>query len=331
MTEAAERDHVVEARTESWPIARPFRIARGAKTVADVVVATVRSGRIAGRGECVPYARYGECATDVASAIRGYRGPLTRAAVQDGLPPGAARNALDCALWDLEAKRANTPAWRLAGVPRPTRVATAYTIGLDTPAAMGERAGAESHRPLLKLKLGSADVDGDLERLRAVRRNAPRARLVVDANEGWKMADLERFVPAAVDADVRLIEQPLPEAADGALAEARLPIPIAADESVRGDVNMADIAIRYQVVNIKLDKTGGLTQALAWARQARALGLGVMVGCMVCTSLAVAPALLLAHFADMVDLDGPLLLARDRVPRLRYENQRVSFNSDVWG
>ena len=327
MTAAA----TVAAHAESWPIARPFRIARGAKTVADVVVATVRSGGIAGRGECVAYRRYGERAEGVVEAIRGYRGPLDRAALRDVLPPGAARNALDCALWDLEAKRANKPAWQLAGLPRPTGVATAYTIGLDTPGAMGERAAAESHRPLLKLKLGGAEIDGDLERLRAVRRNAPGARLIVDANEGWEMAALERFVPVAVDANVRLIEQPLPEAADAALADARLPIPIAADESARGDVNMAEIATRYQVVNIKLDKTGGLTQALALAREARALGLGVMVGCMVCTSLAVAPALLLAHFAEVVDLDGPLLLARDRTPRLPYENQCVSFDSAVWG
>ena len=321
----------VSARAERWPIARPFRIARGEKSVAEVVVATVVQGPCQGRGECVPYARYGERANEVVDAINGYRGPLTRRALQEALPAGAARNAIDCALWDLECKRRHLPAWQLAGVPKPDAVATAYTLSLDSPQAMGERAAEERHRPLLKLKLGSADVVEDIARLRAVRRSAPDAELLVDANEGWNMAALGRFAPVAEECGVCLIEQPLPEGADAALAKAHLPVPIAADESLRDGANLAAVAQRYQVANIKLDKTGGLTRALELAREARALGLGVMVGCMVSTSLAVAPALLLAGFASVVDLDAPLLLARDRTPGLRYEADRVSFDRAVWG
>lgn len=321
----------VSARLERWPIARPFRIARGAKTAAEVVVATVTQGACQGRGECVPYARYGESAGQVASAINAYRGPWTRHGLQAALPSGAARNAIDCALWDLECKRRRLPAWRIAGVPAPCDVATAYTLSLDSPQAMGARAAEERHRPMLKLKLGSADVAEDIARLLAVRQGAPNAELLVDANEGWNIAAFRCFVGAAVDCGVRLIEQPLPEGADAALAGGRWPVPIAADESVRDGANLASIAARYQIVNIKLDKAGGLTRALELAREARALGLGVMVGCMVSTSLAVAPALLLADFACVVDLDGPALLARDRTPALRYRNDRVSFDSAVWG
>ena len=319
------------ARIERWPIARPFRISRGAKTVAEVVVATARQGAFQGRGECAPYARYGESAAEVVNAIAGYRGPWCRQRLQTELPPGAARNAIDCALWDLECKRAGQSAWRRAGVPEPRNVPTAYTLSLGPPAAMARQAAAEARRPLLKLKLGAADVEEDVERLRAVRRHAPKARLIVDANEGWNIAELERFLAPAVDNGVELIEQPLPASDDDALAHARLPIAIAADESAQGDMDIAALAPRYQVVNLKLDKAGGLTRALACAREARALGLDVMAGCMVCTSLAVAPALLLTGFANTVDLDGPLLLARDRSPGLRYQGHRVSFAAAVWG
>lgn len=329
--EDAEPPRSVSAQAERWPIARPFRIARGEKSVAEVVVATVTEGACQGRGECVPYARYGESTGAVVETINAYRGPLTRQALQAALPPGAARNAIDCALWDLECKRRRLPAWRLAGVPQPRKVATAYTLSLDSPQTMAARAAEERHRPLLKLKLGSADVAEDIARLHAVRRNAPNAQLLVDANEGWNMAALRRFAPAAEQCSVRLIEQPLPQAEDAALARARLPVPIAADESVRDGADLATVATRYQIANIKLDKTGGLTRALELAHEARGLGLGVMVGCMVSTSLAVAPALLLAGFARVVDLDGPLLLTRDRTPALRYEDDHVSFNSAVWG
>ena len=328
---AGEPPLSVSARCERWPIARPFRIARGAKTVAEVVVATVTQGACQGRGECVPYARYGESAGQVANAINAYRGPLTRQALQGALPPGAARNAIDCALWDLECKRRRLPAWRIAGVPAPCDVATAYTLSLDSPQAMGARAAEERHRPLLKLKLGSGDAREDIARLRAVRRHAPDAELLVDANEAWNMAALRRFAAAAAECRVRLIEQPLPEGADAGLAGAQLPVPIAADESVRDGANLAAVAARYQIVNIKLDKAGGLTRALELAAAARDLGLGVMAGCMVSTSLAVAPALLLSGFACVVDLDGPALLARDRAPALRYKDSRVSFDSAIWG
>lgn len=321
----------VSARLERWPIARPFRIARGVKTAAEVVVATVTQGACQGRGECVPYARYGESPRQVVRTIMDYRGPWTRQGLQAALPAGAARNAIDCALWDLECKRRGRPAWQLADVPAPRGVATAYTLSLDSPPAMGARAAAERHRPLLKLKLGSPDVAADIARLRAVRQSAPDAVLLVDANEGWNMAALRCFAAAANECGVRLIEQPLPEGADAALAGARLPVPVAADESLRDGANLAAVAARYQVANIKLDKAGGLTRALELAREARALGLAVMVGCMVSTSLAVAPALLLAGLAGVVDLDGPALLARDRTPALRYRNDRVSFDSAVWG
>ena len=328
---ANEPPPCVSARLERWPIARPFRIARGVKTAAEVVVATVTQGACQGRGECVPYARYGESPRQVVRTIMGYRGPWTRQGLQAALPPGAARNAIDCALWDLECKRRGLTAWRLAGVPAPRRVATAFTLSLDSPRAMGARAAEERGCAVLKLKLGSPDVDEDIARLRAVRQSAPNAELLVDANEGWDMTALRRFAAAAQECGVRLIEQPLPEGADSALADARLPVPMAADESVRDGANLTAVATRYQVANIKLDKAGGLTRALELAREAQALGLGVMVGCMVSTSLAVAPALLLSGLASVVDLDGPALLAQDRTPALRYENGRVSWDSAVWG
>ncbi len=321
----------VTATVERWPIARPFTIARGTKTVAEVVVASIADGGLRGRGECVPYPRYGETAASVAAAIDGFRGPFERAALLDAMPAGAVRNAIDCALWDLQARRTGQPAWRLAGVPPPAAVATAVTIGLDSPAAMGARARAERDRALLKVKLGSDSVATDVRRLDAVRAAAPASRLIVDANEGWSLAALDEFVPAAVAAGVELLEQPLAEGADSALANYRSPIPLAADESIRDGADLATLAERYQVVNIKLDKTGGLTRALALVEEARRLGLGIMLGCMVSTSLAIAPALLLAGFASVVDLDGARLLARDREPGLDYHGDRISCTASIWG
>ena len=321
---------VAQAKVESWPLARPFTIARGTKTTADVVVATIADGEHVGRGECVPYRRFGESTAQVAAAIDAFDGPFERGALIDAMPPGAARNALDCALWDLEAKREGKRAWQLAGAERPAAATTAFTLSLLEPAELRERAQAERRRPLLKIKLGS-DVEADVERLRVVRSAAPDARLVVDANEGWNMAALDAFMPAAVTADVALIEQPLPAAADAELAYYQPPIPLAADESIHDGKNLDAIAQRYQAVNIKLDKTGGLTHALALAQEAEAQGLIVMVGCMVCTSLAIAPALLLAARAGFVDLDGPLLLAKDRSPGLDYRNNQVHWRDGVWG
>ena len=321
----------VGASIERWPIARPFTIARGTKTSAEVVVATIDDGERCGRGECVPYGRFGESVAQVAAAINAFNGPFDRQELLAAMPAGAARNAIDCALWDLESQRAKRPVWQLAGRPRPVDVVTAFTLSMDTPAAMGERATAEQDRPLLKLKLGSGDVLVDIERLGAVRESAPAARLIVDANEGWCLAALERFLPAAQAARVELIEQPLPEGADDGLLGRRSPVPIGADESFRDGANLAALAERYSTLNIKLDKTGGLTHALALAAAAQTHGVDIMLGCMVATSLAIAPALVLAADAKFVDLDGPLLLARDRSPGLKYRTGRMAFKPGVWG
>lgn len=316
---------------EHWPIARPFTTARGTKRTADVVVATITDGTFEGRGECVPYPRYGDDPATVATCINAFRGPFEKQELLDAMPPGPARNAIDCALWDLEAKRSGKPVWHLAGVAAPIDTVTALTVPLDDPAAMAEQARANRRRPLLKVKLGSNDVATDVRRLRAVRAQAQDARLIVDANEGWTFDALRQFVPAAVDCGVELIEQPLPEGADGELAGFRPPIALAADESIRDGSNLATVATRYQIGNIKLDKTGGLTRALALADEARTKGLDIMVGCMVATSLSMAPALLLAEYARFVDLDGPELLAADREPGLEYNAGRISFTAGVWG
>ena len=321
----------ITAAIESWPIARPFTTARGTKQTAHVVVATITDGNVEGRGECVPYPRYCDRPADVAATINEFQGPFDRRELLDALPAGPVRNAIDCALWDLEAKRSGQPAWKLAGVSRPVEIPTAFTLPLDSPSAMGRQAMAEQWRPLLKVKLGSDDVAADVERLRVVRTNAPGARLIVDANEGWNMAALAEFAPVAAALGVELIEQPLPEGEDQALAGFQSPVPLGADESIRDGSNLFALAARYQIVNIKLDKTGGLTRALTLADEARKLDLGIMVGCMVATSLSMAPALLLAGRAQIVDLDGPDLLATDRVPGLPYVSGCVSYSAAVWG
>jgi L-alanine-DL-glutamate epimerase-like enolase superfamily enzyme len=320
-------------RHESWPIAGRFTISRGSKTSAEVVVAEIEEKGVLGRGECVPYGRYGESIESVMAQLAGLAdaiaGGLDRAALQGAIAPGAARNALDCALWDLEAKRAGRPVWALAGLAPPGAVTTAYTISLDTAEKMGEAARAQAARPLLKLKLAGPD---DLDRVRAVRTSAPGARLIVDANEGWSAADLAALSPRLAELGVALIEQPLPAGADSALADIPHPVPVCADESCHDRASLAGLAGRYDAVNIKLDKTGGLTEALALSRAARQAGLAIMVGCMLGTSLAMAPALLLAEGAAFVDLDGPLLLARDRSPGLNYDGSRVEPASPaLWG
>ena len=321
----------ITAAIESWPIARPFTTARGTKQTAHVVVATITDGNVEGRGECVPYPRYGDEPAVVAATINGFQGPFDRPELLDALPAGPVRNAIDCALWDLEAKRSGRPAWQSAGVSKPVDVPTAFTLPLDSTSAMGQQATVEQWRPLLKVKLGSDDVAADIERLRAVRTHAPGVRLIVDANEGWNMASLAEFAPVAATLGVELIEQPLPEGEDRVLAGFQSPVPLAADESIRNGSNLAALAARYQTVNIKLDKTGGLTRALTLADEARELGLGIMVGCMVATSLSMAPALLLAGRAQIVDLDGPDLLAVDREPGLPYVSGCVSYSAAVWG
>jgi L-Ala-D/L-Glu epimerase len=308
---------------ERFPIAGRFVISRGAKTEAVVVVATLDEGGFRGRGECVPYARYGESIESVVAQIESLRQPLEagldRNELQGRLPHGAARNALDCALWDLEAKTTGMPVFRLAGLAPPAPVTTAYTLSLDTPGAMAAAAKA-AQRPLLKLKLGG---EGDAERLAAVRAAAPAARLIVDANEAWSPDDLAAHFAACAVHGVALIEQPLPAGGDAILAKIPHPVPLCADESLHDRRDLADLRGRYEAINIKLDKAGGLTEALALAADAERLGFQRMIGCMVASSLAMAPALLLAGGADYVDLDGPLLLARDRPEGLRYDGACV--------
>jgi len=320
----------IEAAVESWPIAGEFVIARGAKREAAVVVAQVSDGKVSGRGECVPYARYGETVEGVRGAILAMGGALSdRASLLRQMPAGAARNALDCALWDYEAKRSGMSAAMLAGVAAPRPLITAYTISLDTPEAMAAKAAAAARTmPLLKLKLGG---QGDAERLSRVRAACPAARLIVDANEAWTPELLASLMASAVETGVELIEQPLPAGADAALTAPR-PVPVCADESVHDRASLAALAGRYDAINVKLDKAGGLTEALALAAEARTRGLRIMVGCMVATSLSMAPAMVLAQGADWVDLDGPLLLARDRAPALRYAGALVHPpEPQLWG
>jgi L-alanine-DL-glutamate epimerase-like enolase superfamily enzyme len=315
----------LSVRIERWPLASAFTISRGSKTEAVVVTVELCAGGCRGRGECVPYARYAETPEAVVAAIEtmrtALRGGLERAALQAAMPAGAARNALDCALWDLAAKQAACPAYELAGVAVPKALTTAYTISLAAPAAMAEAAERAATRPLLKVKLGAGE--GDNVRIAAVRRAAPRAELIVDANEGWSETNLAQNLAACADAGVTLIEQPLPEGRDAALAAQARPIPVCADESVHDRRSLAALAGKYDAVNIKLDKTGGLTEALALADEAERRGFRIMVGCMVATSLAMAPAMLVAQRASVVDLDGPLLLAKDRADGLRYDGSLV--------
>ena len=310
---------------ERFPIAGAFTIARGSRTEAVVVVATLADGAKVGRGECVPYARYGETVDGVVAALEAVAPHLAdpafdRCRLARLLPAGAARNALDCALWDLEAKKSGIPARIAAGIVEPKPLVTAYTLSLGTPESMLAAARAAAARPLLKVKLGG---DGDPERIAAVREGAPDARLIVDANEAWREANLAANLAACSEAGVELIEQPLPAGADDALRGLDCDIDICADESLHTAADLEALRDRYTAVNIKLDKAGGLTEALAIARAARRARLRVMVGCMVGTSLAMAPALLVAQDADVVDLDGPLLLARDRDPGLRYDGSLV--------
>jgi L-alanine-DL-glutamate epimerase-like enolase superfamily enzyme len=321
----------LHARVERWPIAGRFSISRGSKTEAVVVVAEVHRGGLIGRGECVPYPRYGEtpeAAIDMIHSV-GQWTTLTREMLQERMPPGAARNALDCALWDLEAKEANQRVWELASLPAPHSLTTAYTISLGTPEDMAQATTAAAHRPLLKIKLGG---EGDEARIAAVRRAAPDATLIVDANEAWSDANLQRNLDACASAGVALVEQPLPAGQDAALGRIARPIPVCADESAHATASLEALLGRYDAVNIKLDKTGGLTEALAMSREAERLGLRVMVGCMVGTSLAMAPALIVAQQAFIVDLDGPLLLAKDREHALRYEGSTVHPpDATLWG
>jgi L-Ala-D/L-Glu epimerase len=321
------------ARIERWPIAGSFTISRGAKTEAVTIMAQVaRDGHI-GQGECVPYPRYGETPEATLEALLSMQEPLgqglDRQALQAAMPPGAARNALDCALLDLEAKISGRRIWELLGRPVPRPCTTAYTISLGTPKAMAAATAKAAHRPLLKIKLGG---DGDAKRIAAVRKSAPESELIVDANEAWTAKNLEKNLAACAEVGVTLVEQPLPAGQDEILARIRKPLAVCADESVHDRASLEGLRERYDAVNIKLDKTGGLTEALLMADAAHALGFEIMVGCMVATSLAMAPAMLLTGQARFVDLDGPLLLAQDRDSGLRYDGSLVyPPEAELWG
>lgn len=333
----------LSSRAEAWPLAQPFVISRGAKTEAVVVVAEASDGSATGRGECVPYGRYGETVESVLGQMEACRLALDAAIgagadtiasarweLQAILPPGAARNAIDCALWDLEARVKGTPVAQLAGIALSADpVETCYTLSLGTPEAMAARAAEAWRYRLLKLKLGGS---GDDARMRAVRASRPDARIVADANEAWSVDMLGPFLAAARDAGIELIEQPLPAGDDGALAGRPRGVPVCADESLHTRKDLPRLAALYDAINVKLDKAGGLTEALLLTREAQALGLDIMTGCMVATSLAMAPALLLAPVSRWVDLDGPLLLARDREPGLTITDGLIApLPRALWG
>ena len=317
----ASRDLAVS--TERWPIAGTFTISRGSRTEAVVVVCEIRQGSAVGRGECVPYPRYGETVDGVAAEIEAMIDPIDNGLDRQGLltamKPGAARNAIDCALWDLEAKLAGKRAWELAAIDAPKPLTTVYTISLGSPEEMAQSA-AHCGRSHLKIKLGG---EGDADRLAAIRAAVPDATLVIDANEAWTPANLAANLAICERFRIAMVEQPLPAADDGALAGIRRPIPICADESVHDRTTLPSLSGKYDAINIKLDKTGGLTEAFLLAEDATRLGFKIMTGCMVGTSLSMAPATLVAQRAFLVDLDGPLLLREDRPEGLRYDGATV--------
>lgn len=319
----------LEVRIERWPISGTFAISRGAKTEAVVVVAEISRGGFTGRGEGVPYPRYGQTPDETVRIIERAGADIERDELHHLLPPSAARNAIDCALWDLAAKQAGTSVREMLGLPPLRPVTTCYTLSLDTPAAMAETAARRSDLPLLKLKLGGPE---DSERMRQVRAARPDARLVADANEGWVEADVERLLEVAAECGFETVEQPLPAERDALLARIAHAVPVCADESAHATAGLELLVDRYDAVNVKLDKTGGLTEALAMTSRARELGLDVMVGSMVSTSLSMAPAMIIAQHARWVDLDSPLLLAADRAAGLAIEHGRLSVpTSSLWG
>jgi len=323
---------LIEAREEIWPLKQPFRISRGSRTEARVVVVRVSDGQHTGRGEAVPITRYDQSCASVLAQIESMKGLLSldRQQIQKLLPPGAARNALDCALWDLEAKVSGKRAWELANVPIIPKVETSFTISLDAVDKMAAAANAAANSPLLKLKLGGDELDP--ARVEAVRGAAPTARLLIDANESWSPSHYRKIVPALNGLGVDLIEQPFSADADEVLETLEHPIPVCADESCHTTADLPRLRNRYEMLNVKLDKTGGLTEALLLTERARDNGFRLLIGCMVCTSLGIAPARLLPSATDHVDLDGPLLLAGDRHHGLAYENGKIGLPSrQLWG
>jgi len=311
---------LIQAKVEIFPLAQVFRISRGARTQAEVVSVKINRNHFTGHGECVPYARYNETLGSVIQQIESLPADIDRETLQTMLPAGAARNAVDCALWDLESKTLNQPIWQLAGMQMPKQALTAFTLSLDEPENMLKQAKYNSNRPLLKIKLGTPN---DMPRLEAVRLGAPNSEIIVDANEGWNAEIYTKLAPDLVRLGVKLVEQPLPANQDDALIGLPRPLPICADESCHDRSSLPQLVGKYDYVNIKLDKTGGLTEALLLKNKALEHGFKIMVGCMVGSSLAMAPATLIAQNATFVDLDGPLLLSQDRHHGLLYEDSWV--------
>ena len=320
---------MITVQAESFRLAEVFTISRGSRTEARVLTVRVSRDGVLGWGECVPYARYDETLDSVTAQIKALEPGINRADLQHALPAGAARNAVDCALWDLEAKASGRRVWSLAGLPRPGPEITCFTLSLDTPGNMRAAAARHAHRPILKIKLGTAD---DMARLEAVRAGAPKSRIVVDANEGWSAEVYSELAPHLLRLGVAMVEQPMPAGQDEMLAEIDRPLPVCADESCHDRGSLPGLKGKYDMVNIKLDKTGGLTEALALRDAARSEGYAVMVGCMVGTSLAMAPAVLVAQGAEITDLDGPLLLAEDRATPLQFDESGVHpSEASLWG
>ena len=319
---------------DTFQLAERFIISRGSRTQAEVLTVTLEDGGDKGRGECVPYARYDETLDSVEAQINALsadlRNGLDRQNLQSSLDAGAARNAIDCALWDLQAKKADTRVWQLAGLTQPATLTSAFTLSLDEPETMREKARQNAARPLLKIKLGGGETD--MARLRAVREGAPESVIIVDANEGWSRAEYDSLAPLLLELGVAMVEQPFAAGDDAVLAEMERPLPVCADESCHDVNSLPSLAGKYDVVNIKLDKTGGLTEALALEKAAREQGYEIMVGCMIGSSLAMAPATLVSANARYVDLDGPLLLAEDRSTPLQYDGSIIHPPaSDLWG
>ena len=320
---------MIQAEVEIFPLAHVFRISRGARTQAEVVTVTIEKDGVTGRGECVPYARYNETLESVIKQVESLPADIDKETLQDTLPPGAARNAVDCALWDFECKKRDQRIWKIAGIQVPEQKITAYTLSLDEPKNMFKQAEKNSNRPLLKIKLGTPN---DMPRLEAVRKGAPNSEIIVDANEGWDAELYSQLAPELVRLGVKLVEQPLPADQDGDLIGLPRPLPICADESCHDRKSLEKLIGKYDFVNIKLDKTGGLTEALLLKNKALEAGFKIMVGCMVGSSLAMAPATLIAQNATFVDLDGPLLMAHDRRHGLLYDESWVHPpEKDLWG
>ena len=320
---------MIEVHADTFKLAQVFTISRGSRTAAEVLTVKVTRNGVTGWGECVPYARYDETLQSVTDQINSLPADIDRAALQSALPAGAARNAVDCALWDLEAKAKGVRVWDLIGVAAPKPEITAYTLSLDTPENMRAQAAKNAARPLLKIKLGTPD---DMPRLEAVRAGAPDTPIIIDANEGWSAEVYSELAPHLIRLGVKMVEQPLPAGADDMLGEIDRPLPVCADEACHDRASLPKLVGKYDMVNIKLDKTGGLTEALALNAAAREAGFQVMVGCMVGSSLAMAPATIVAQGAEFTDLDGPLLLAEDRDTPLLFDAAGVHAPAaPLWG